>query len=158
MDIDPQYPHPGASIGVWGWDIVGLQLVDPAIYTDIMSYCDDQWISDYNFRALLMRSKNVNLPKFMSPGARVKHGLVTLDGEGAATWQGSVEREALDTRHSSVPVDVTLANGAKKRVDGAFYRYDHLPGGWLMFPTPSGKPRRVETTIDQRRVTAEVAD
>ena len=54
---DPDFPYSGGSIGVWGYDIAGSQLLDPGRYKDVMSYCFDQiWISDYQFdRALTHR-------------------------------------------------------------------------------------------------------
>jgi hypothetical protein len=54
---DPNYPYNNGSIGVWGYDIAGSQLLDPGRYKDVMSYCFDQiWISDYQFdRALTHR-------------------------------------------------------------------------------------------------------
>ena len=48
---DPNYPYAGASIGTWGWDAVGKRLLNPASgYKDLMSYCDPEWVSDYNYQ------------------------------------------------------------------------------------------------------------
>jgi len=46
---DPNYPYPGAIIGVPGWDVFASSnnLKASAAYTDIMAYCSPQWISDY---------------------------------------------------------------------------------------------------------------
>ena len=54
---DPQYPYENGSIGVWGYDMAEGMLLDPAQYTDVMSYCfDNIWISDYQFdRAMTHR-------------------------------------------------------------------------------------------------------
>ena len=46
---DPNYPYPGGSIGIWGYDIHGDRLLDPARYNDVMGYCGTRWISDYHF-------------------------------------------------------------------------------------------------------------
>lgn len=49
---DPAYPYDGGRIGQWGFDQRSGRLVDPE-FTDIMGYCNDQWISDYNFEQIL---------------------------------------------------------------------------------------------------------
>jgi len=55
---DLAYPYPGGLIGIpgdpntfYGWDIES-QEVYPPTWSDIMSYCPDQWISDYTYHAL----------------------------------------------------------------------------------------------------------
>ena len=46
---DPSFPHPGGSIGAWGYDFRdGGSLVPPS-RLDVMSYCAPRWISDYHF-------------------------------------------------------------------------------------------------------------
>ncbi len=57
--IDPRYPYDDGEIGVWGYDFYEDELVEPEA-TDIMGYCDDQWISDYQYRALHERGRHVN--------------------------------------------------------------------------------------------------
>ena len=54
---DPQYPYENGSIGVWGYDIAEGTLLDPARYTDVMSYCFEHiWTSDYQYdRAMTHR-------------------------------------------------------------------------------------------------------
>ena len=58
--LDPDYPYPDGSIGIWGYDPKGnsldpseaaVPLKDPAVYKDIMSYCGPEWVSDYNYYA-----------------------------------------------------------------------------------------------------------
>lgn len=46
---DINYPYQGGSIGQWGLDVVVGNLYDPIVYRDIMSYCQDAWISDYTY-------------------------------------------------------------------------------------------------------------
>lgn len=60
--IDPSYPYDDGVIGVHGHDFYEDELLDPSDSTDIMGYCDDQWVSDYQYRALHERGQNVNLP------------------------------------------------------------------------------------------------
>ena len=47
---DGQYPHSGGRIGAWGYDFRDGTLVDPDVFTDLMTYCrTNDWISDYSF-------------------------------------------------------------------------------------------------------------
>jgi len=50
---DPQYPYVNADIGTWGLDLPALSLKAPGTYKDLMSYCNPDWISDYNYLAVL---------------------------------------------------------------------------------------------------------
>jgi hypothetical protein len=52
-DVDPHYPYPNASIGVYGVDTSEEVLLDPAQTRDMMSYCGPEWVSDYTYEALL---------------------------------------------------------------------------------------------------------
>ncbi|MDE0249184.1 MAG: leucine-rich repeat domain-containing protein [Gammaproteobacteria bacterium] len=45
---DRYYPYGSGNIGAWGYDPRIDELVAPA-QSDLMSYCDPQWISDYQF-------------------------------------------------------------------------------------------------------------
>ncbi len=49
---DADYPYPGGVINNWGWNSVSNALVPPT-WTDVMGYCDNQWISDYNWSAVM---------------------------------------------------------------------------------------------------------
>jgi hypothetical protein len=50
---DASYPHSGGSIGIWGLDVAALQLKSPATYFDLMGYCSPDWVSDYNWSAMV---------------------------------------------------------------------------------------------------------
>ncbi len=50
---DPQYPYINADIGTWGLDLPALSLKAPGTYKDLMSYCNPDWVSDYNYLAVL---------------------------------------------------------------------------------------------------------
>jgi hypothetical protein len=49
---DPNYPYPNGTIGVYGFD-VGAQSIKPPTYADLMGYCNNEWISDYTYTAVL---------------------------------------------------------------------------------------------------------
>lgn len=156
--IDSAYPHPGNTIGVWGWDIIGGGLIDPALHTDIMGYCDNQWISDHNFAALLARGKNVNLPRYhqgVNEGAversregEAEYTIAAYDGLGGETWSTQVMAHPVGT-----PTQVTaITEAGPTMLEGHHYRYDHLPGGWFVFPKQPVKVQALEVAVDGRFV------
>ena len=53
QSLDPGFPQIDGSIGAWGYDFrSGRGLVDP-LTSDLMSYCDPHWISEYGFSTAL---------------------------------------------------------------------------------------------------------
>jgi len=56
---DPTWPsaaaYAGALIGAWGWDPASGALVDPRVAHDLMSYCNNSWVSDYTYAGVLGR-------------------------------------------------------------------------------------------------------
>ena len=64
---DPEYPYGGGLIGVWGYDVAGSRLLDPASYADIMGYCFQRaWISDFQF--------NKSMTHRLSGDGGINHG------------------------------------------------------------------------------------
>jgi len=51
-NIDPDYPYPGGIVGQYGFDMSAWKVI-PTSYTDIMGYCDSNWVSDYTYLGLL---------------------------------------------------------------------------------------------------------
>lgn len=79
---DPNYPYPGGSIGVWGMDVASGSLKSPTAYTDLMSYCHPEWVSDYSWEAMLnfrlAGSNNLRIAAPSAPGLLV-WGRITSD-------------------------------------------------------------------------------
>ncbi len=50
---DPGYPHAGGVIGVWGLDLATFTLKHPTTQFDLMGYCSPDWVSDYNWSAMV---------------------------------------------------------------------------------------------------------
>jgi len=71
-DGDSSYPYPDGKIGAWGYDLASGALKDPNQYYDLMSYCDPQWVSDYNYEAVQSFLEN-NPP---SPQSLPEEGLL----------------------------------------------------------------------------------
>ncbi|MGV3708988.1 MAG: Ig-like domain-containing protein [Gemmatimonas sp.] len=58
---DPAFPFNDGRTGAFGMDIASGNVVKMANGTDIMGYCDNQWISVYNYRNILdIRARNPN--------------------------------------------------------------------------------------------------
>lgn len=61
--LDPVFPQIDGSIGDWGYDFrAGRGLVDPHT-SDLMSYCDPQWIGEYGFSTALHHRLRTERPE-----------------------------------------------------------------------------------------------
>jgi hypothetical protein len=58
--VDPAYPYEAGYMGSWGYDPRSQTFLHPGWATDVMGYCDYQWISDYTYAGLLERIALVN--------------------------------------------------------------------------------------------------
>ncbi len=50
---DPSYPYAGGIIGNYGLDLATLTVKAPSTNYDLMGYCSPDWISDYNWNAMI---------------------------------------------------------------------------------------------------------
>jgi hypothetical protein len=80
---DPNYPYPGAVIGVTGWDAFASSnnIKGANTYVDVMSYCSPVWVSDYVYENVLAFRASSNIGG-TQPG--------TGAGEGLLVW-GRIE-------------------------------------------------------------------
>ncbi len=133
--IDPNFPYPGGSIGVWGYDAVKDKLKDPSVFTDIMGYCNSQWMSDYETKAIFERIANVNdgaTPLIIGPPQTYRVGLV--DAAGNIEWRRFATL-ALPPDGGSARVSLRDRSGAELgSASGHYFPYDHMPGGTLYVP------------------------
>jgi hypothetical protein len=51
-NLDPAYPYSGGTVGAFGLDVAAGTLKQPS-QPDIMGYCSNAWISDYNYTAVM---------------------------------------------------------------------------------------------------------
>jgi len=49
---DLNYPYANGAIGAYGFD-VAAQSIKPPTYSDLMGYCNNEWISDYTYTSVL---------------------------------------------------------------------------------------------------------
>ena len=124
---DGNYPYAGASIGEYGLDGIGgtLKLYSPSTYVDMMSYCSNQWVSDYTYKALyadqVSKGASVWTPtqeSLLVSGSVAEDGTVSLDPvymlpqTAVSPQNGLYEVQLLDAQGdliASHPVDFFLA-------------------------------------------------
>ncbi len=59
LGVEPDFPYPNGSIGVWGYDFRDGSVVSPERRRDIMGYCYDQgWLSDYYYEKVVRVREN----------------------------------------------------------------------------------------------------
>ena len=144
QDIDPGFPHAGGQIGDWAYDIAEGKLIEPTM-TDIMGYCQNQFVSDYNYIAFHQRGQNVNL-EYVHEGPEVTYDMIAVDGEGNVQWGDPIVR----TRpYDGTPLTVNASgDDGATTVEARFLRWDHLPGGVLFVPREASAPSKLEFSID----------
>jgi len=91
---DPNYPYAGGVTGQWGYDLVA-GVLKPPTFTDLMGYCSNPWISDYNYSAVLndrgaapgiVQLSAVREPSLIVWG-RIQNGAVILEPAFEATTE-----------------------------------------------------------------------
>ena len=107
-DPDPDYPYEDGSIGVWGYDFINEQLVSAGT-SDLMTYCEPQWISDFTFaKALGHRS--------VSEAPRLAAAKYSSPPQGLLVWGGLTENGEIFLE----PAFVVGAPPFPPRLDGPY--------------------------------------
>ncbi len=103
---DPNYPYTGGTIGVWGWNATTNTLVAPTL-TDIMGYCNNQWISDWTWTQVMQ--------------FRQSSGIVidnSTRGEGLLIWGRVVDgRVLLEPAFRVNAIPTPIPSGASHRAE-----------------------------------------
>ena len=87
--VDDKFPYTAGGIGVWGYDILTKELVDPGDrYRDFMSYCSPVWTSDYTFQGIYDRMEIVTTQQKAAAAAA---GTTGTSGSGMAAAQAQLE-------------------------------------------------------------------
>ncbi len=85
---DASFPYGGGYIGVYGYDVGAGQVKSPTTSHDLMGYCDNEWISDYTYTAVLnYRSTHTDVVSGISQAiqpcllvwGRIEHGQLVLE-------------------------------------------------------------------------------
>jgi hypothetical protein len=102
---DPMYPYAGGIINFWGWNSSTNALVAPSA-TDVMSYCGNTWISDYNWSAVMTyRASSGAVASALTSGATSRDGLLVWGRvvDGAIQLEPAFRVEAPSTPAASRP-------------------------------------------------------
>lgn len=101
---DPNYPYPGAIIGVPGWDVFASSnnLKGSAAYTDIMGYCSPQWISDYVY----VSEYNYRLG---SPIGDILPDMQGISGDGLLVWGRILNGQVILEPAFRIPANSSVA-------------------------------------------------
>lgn len=165
---DPQYPYANAQLGagnrfIWGYDAETRRFIDPRPTTvhDVMSYCDGDWFSDYNYR---------KMQGYLTPGDRtlaandpaaaldVAQELLMVSGR---MHNGVIELQPLRPLHGTPrPPDaagayllrITTQAGGVIEVRFGMKEIDHLPQSQrfgFSIPHP-GAIAKLEVLLDGR--------
>jgi hypothetical protein len=130
--IDPSFPYADGSIGVWGWDINASTSHNPSNTYDLMGYCANVWVSDYTYSALASWVATDNGADMALPQTPTQYRQIMVAGDGTLTVGNAfpVYGVVSGTKRSVSYV----VNGATRTVDGYYFPYDHLPGGYILAP------------------------
>lgn len=133
---DNKFPYAGAKIGWWGFE-APEKLHNPATDTDIMGYCENQWVSDYVYRFFTDRVAFLNGEKReVPPPGGMHHYLFLLTDFRGPRW--GIERPA-PRYPSGAPEQADILDDQGQVITSVtVYRtpFDHLGGGMLMVPDP----------------------
>ena len=165
---DPDFPHAGGAIGVWGYDLNTKRFISPTKGKDFMGYCPNEWVSDYTFSALFDRIAAVNGAPTATGGATGSSNggssqaqtfatpqtfrMATVAADGSVSWGGEFDLEEEPTDGEARTATFASASGATLGTHTArFYAYDHLPGGVLMVP-PAPKTSMLVASTARARI------
>jgi len=81
--VDPHYPYPNATIGVYGVDTEDEVLLAPAANFDMMSYCGPEWVSDYTYEGLLSDQLTQAAQSGAQSDGLLLRATVAADGDAA---------------------------------------------------------------------------
>lgn len=131
-NIDPKFPYADGTDGVQGFRLSDQSLV-PDYAADVMSYCPPEWVSDYTYKAFAARMSYVNTHIQARVTPSVHFTRISLDASGAPVSS----REVIQN-HALVgeAISVTYEGAKVVSQEGHYFRYDHLPGGYVVAPLP----------------------
>lgn len=89
---DPNYPHEGGKIGVYGFGIRSFKLYTPTAAHDYMTYCGNAWVSDWTWNKTYKRIRTLTSWDYEGAapdtGAQPKQPILvgTLFPDGTEDW------------------------------------------------------------------------
>ena len=115
LGVDPDFPYPNGSIGVWGYDFRDGSVVSPDRRRDIMGYCYDLgWLSDYYYEKVVR--VRANKDETWTNGSLSGAG---PEGEMLVLWGGALNGELrIEPVHSMTTPPKLPAEAGAYRIEG----------------------------------------
>lgn len=140
--VDPDYPHQGAQLGVYGYDLRSDSLIAPE-QPDIMAYCQDPWFSDYTYNALIdavLEVNEVQFTRWVDPEIVGSFSVLLVDPRRGVRWghpitgparpAGQVESATILALDGSVVATVDVYRTAIAELDGFSIQIPEPQPGW----------------------------
>jgi hypothetical protein len=143
LDDDPDFPYAGGTIGVTGYSSLSHSLMGIGSY-DFMSYCDPDWVSDYNYLKLRERIVEVNAASKGPARDTEPWSSVLLRPDGSIAVGPILRLAARPDGPVREVVWRDIASRVTGIVEGRFQRFADLPGGLILFPEPPEEVALVE--------------
>lgn len=129
------YPHQGARLGVWGYDLVNQELKNPNDFRDVMSYCEPVWISDHHFSTFFSRIQYANQRSFVPAGTPQTYRTAIIDLDGLR-WGNTVELTEAP-QGDRINIQNLNAIGVVTAGGQAYgYPMTHIEGKLILVPQP----------------------
>ncbi len=146
--VDPNYPQANGATGVYGYNFLGDQLIPPN-FTDLMGYCNNQWLSSYTYGGLfntIVAVNNVQASVVSDPERLGAWRVLLVDGQRGARWGVSMPQGS-EAAGEAEPAFVYDAAGAL--IDTVtVYRTElsDLDAASLEVPEPQAGWRSIQVT------------
>jgi hypothetical protein len=134
--VDQNYPHENGRIGVWGFGIHDFKLRAPTSARDYMTYCANEWVSDYGWEQTLDVIEVLTSWDYEDV-VQSRDGVLmgALHADGTSTWwtaRGQAPAAPTDARvvWTIEGVEVQREAVVQPMVDG--------PGALVVAPLPDG--------------------
>ena len=163
---DPDYPHEGGSIGAMGYDLRSGDYLNTN-HRDFMTYCGDEWVSDYGWNRLGAVVREVTTWAAAGADALPAQDALLMGNiaaDGSEHWwveRGSVpelERDA--TRHA--PLRFFDGEQLVDEIPAEYTRLSDDQGVAIRVPLPakllSGEPLRAPDSRDSFRGATRLVD
>lgn len=142
VGVDESFPYSGGTIGVPGYDMRSDKFITDGTY-DFMSYCDPNWVSDYNFNKLLDRIEILNAQSSKGPERSDRLWRSVVIGLDGALFAGPVLHAGEAPGGTPVEVEVIDTLGVSSPATGFFLPFGDGDGGTVLFSDPGGEAASV---------------
>ena len=139
--VDQNYPYDGGIIGVFGYDSDADELISPDDATDLMGYCNQQWLSDYTYGGLIdtvIAVNQVQASMFFAPERLGAWRVMLVDTTRGARWGRRIAGPAVAS--GSEETAVVLDAGGNPLEFVSVYRTEVSDIGAFSIQVPEPEP------------------